>query len=164
MERLTRSMPHLILLAAVLLFAAPLAAQASSAGATGAGTCTNLSPYNPSFLYVLEAPKSDRVSIQIRPIGYYLVRSTQYGSPNFSFYQNEYDVFLDLLQNGLASVTQLSLGQVSYDPRLDLAFGIEQFTDLEPDTPYTFVQHAGNLEKPISRICFRTAADPNADD
>ncbi|MCY4213863.1 MAG: hypothetical protein OXF68_09580 [Gammaproteobacteria bacterium] len=164
MERLTRPIPHLIRLVAALLLAAPLGAQASSAGATGSGACANHGQYNPSFLYVSDGPNSNGASIQVRPISFYLVQSTQYGSANFSWDQNEYDVSLDLLQNGLASVTQRSLGQVSYAPRRDLPFGIEQFTDLEPDTPYAAVQHAGNREKPISIICFRTAADPNAGD
>ena len=165
MERPTRPIPRLTGLAAVLLLAALAAvpgARASSAGVTGWGACTNLAQYNHTFLYVSDGPKSDRVSIQVRPIGFYLVQSTQYGSSDFSFYQNEYDVFLELLEGvneGYERVTEQSLGQVSYDPRLDLAFGIEEFTGLKPNTPYTAVQHAGNRDKPVSRICFRTAAD-----
>jgi len=180
---------HLTRLTAVLLLsvlAMPVWAQVSSTGetgATGASACTNLSQMNHSFMYVQDGPKSDRATLQIRPIGFLIVQSTQrryvpfinHGTPKeeiqnlmsviSEFYAiNEYDVYLDLLKDGSSSVRKRAVGSVSNVPRTDLNFSIENFTNLDPDTPYTAVLHVGETSKPVSRLCFRTAPDPDNND
>jgi len=182
---------HLTRLTAVLLLsvlAMPVWAQVSSTGetgATGASACTNLSQMNHSFMYVQDGPKSDRATLQIRPIGFLIVQSTQRRYVPFidrdtdrediqalmgqisEFYGiNEFQVSFCLLKDGMtANRTEDGvIGSVSNDPRLDLEFQFKELTNLEPDTPYTAVLYVGDPSKPVSRLCFRTAPDPDSND
>ncbi|MCY4149822.1 MAG: hypothetical protein OXD44_11385 [Gammaproteobacteria bacterium] len=151
----------------------PAMAQASSNGETGSSACTRLSQYLHYLMYVSDGPKSDSVSIQIRPASFYIVRSTQYQhdfDPDGTieekkafFNTNEYSVDFVLLEDGeySNSIKKLMVGQVSRSPKRDLEFRIERITNLEPDTPYTAVLYVGKPSQPVSRLCFRTAADPN---
>ena len=91
--------------------------------------------------------------------------------PHYSKYDfnpnvtNEHKVNFVLLKDGDYSkrVKKLPVGQVSNVLRCNLAFRIGRITNLEPDSPYTAVLYVGDPSESVSRLCFKTAADPNID-